>query len=225
MAENILCAVDGCGKDSYCKGWCQKHYYLLREGPRCAAAGCERPSQSKGYCTPHYARFKRHGDPEGGISGKGAKLRWLKANKDYGGGDCLKWPFPYGQNGYGTVQIDLVIRSASRVMCELAHGRPDLTSMDAAHSCGNGKHGCLNPRHLRWATRSENHMDAVAHGTHPGLSLKGERHHNAKLTSDVVMDIRRKAGAGVRQADLCMAYGLSSSLVSRIVNRHSWTHI
>jgi hypothetical protein len=36
-------------------------------------------------------------------------------------------------------------------MCELVNGPPPLGAL-AAHSCGRGHDGCVDPRHLRWAT-------------------------------------------------------------------------
>ena len=68
----------------------------------------------------------------------------------------------------------------------LAHGEPPTPSYEAAHTCGKGHLGCTNPRHLRWATRSENHMDKNLHGTMP----KGETHPWARLSDDVIAKIR-----------------------------------
>lgn len=48
-----------------------------------------------------------------------------------------------------------------RHMCKLKNGDPPTPDHEAAHSCGNGKHGCINPNHLRWATDAENMADTV----------------------------------------------------------------
>lgn len=79
-------------------------------------------------------------------------LQWLHDHVDHEGDDCLLWPFTKNARGYGTVTYARGYTAAA-AMCELAHGnRPE--GKQSAHSCGVRL--CVNPRHLRWATRSEN---------------------------------------------------------------------
>lgn len=102
-------------------------------------------------------------------------------------------------------------------MCMVAHGEPPTGSHEAAHSCGNGREGCVNPRHLRWATPVENQSDKVAHGT----TYRGERHWSAKLTEVEVKEIRALLGT-MSQAAIARLYGVDPSAVSEIKSGKTW---
>lgn len=90
---------------------------------------------------------------------------WIIAHKDYAGKDCLIWPFSRIPTGYGNLGHNCKIYYAHRVMCELVYG-PCPAGMECAHSCGNGRGGCVHPDHLEWKTPSENNLDKRKHGTH-----------------------------------------------------------
>jgi hypothetical protein len=47
-----------------------------------------------------------------------------------------------------------------RVICEMVNGPAPSAEHQAAHSCNRGHHGCANPCHLIWKTRSENLLDS-----------------------------------------------------------------
>lgn len=98
--------------------------------------------------------------------GKGRGIQFLRDLVGHEGEDCIIWPFTRVQNGYGVLGLNGRIVVASRTMCELAHGEPPTPEHDAAHSCGKGHEGCVNPKHLGWKTPSENSLDRRAHGTH-----------------------------------------------------------
>ena len=51
--------------------------------------------------------------------------------------------------------------TVARKVCEEAYGPPPTPKHDTAHNTPNGCVGgsCVNPDHLRWATRSENMLD------------------------------------------------------------------
>jgi hypothetical protein len=55
---------------------------------------------------------------------------------------------------------------------------------EVAHNDGNPSNNARG--NLRWATRSSNHMDKVAHGTHN----RGDQHPNHKITDAQVRSIR-----------------------------------
>lgn len=69
---------------------------------------------------------------------------------------------------------------AHRLMCEMAHGAPPTPKHQAAHNCGKGHYGCVNPKHLEWKTNSQNQLDRAKNGnalrnTHgPGSALSDE---------------------------------------------------
>lgn len=97
--------------------------------------------------------------------GQSKSLDWLKAHVSYAGDDCLVWPFCRdGRVGRGRAWDGKRGWWAHRLMCVLAHGDPPTPKHQAAHNCGKGHYGCVNPRHLEWKTNSENQLDRRKNG-------------------------------------------------------------
>lgn len=139
MANSRLCSIPDCGKKHYGLGLCHTHYELKRRNGT------------------HLGR--------GGTS-KGALLRFIEdVAIKHVSNECLTWPFGANQKGYGILRIDGRHNLAHRYVCKLAHGSPPSPRHQAAHGCGKGHLGCVNPYHLRWATPKENSGDRVIHGT------------------------------------------------------------
>ena len=92
--------------------------------------------------------------------------QWLLDHKDYPHDYCLIWPFARESRvGRGMMSDSTGKRKwAHRCMCEMVHGPAPDDKPQAAHSCGNGDQGCVNPRHLSWATNSENQLHRYAQG-------------------------------------------------------------
>jgi hypothetical protein len=103
-------------------------------------------------------------------------------------------------------------------MCLLRYGPPPTEGHVAAHSCGNGSGGCVHPRHVRWATASENEQDKVVHGT----SNRGERCGSAKLTEDDVRTIRGLEGHMTQQG-IADRFGVHLMTVNSILRRKNWS--
>ncbi len=135
----------------------------------------------------------------------------------FAGHECLIWPFTR-PIGYGTIRQGRVKRGAHRVVCELAHGLPPTPLHHAAHTCGNGKGGCVNPKHLVWKTPSANQLDKNVHGT----MARGERNGSAKLLPEQAKRIRNKQ-ITFRQA--AVEYGVSKSQFYSIAKGQSWRHL
>jgi hypothetical protein len=148
----------------------------------------------------------------------GATEAFLRAHVNYDGDDCLPWPFCRSSHGHGAACVGGVPKTASRWMCILAHGEPPSPKHEAAHSCGRGNLGCVNPRHLRWATPTENQADKDLHGTHN----KGERHGNSKLSADDIIAIRSD---GRMHRIIAADYGIARTTVSNIIHKRLWAHI
>lgn len=189
----------------------------------CRVAGCNRPTNGPhgrgalGMCGRHYQRYRKHGDPEGGRTAEGVPMEWLQQHASFDGEECLAWPFGRGR---GNVSVGGKSTPPARAMCLLAYGPPPTPSHQAAHSCGRGEDGCVNPKHLRWATVSENHNDKNAHGT----MLRGHSHPRAKLSVDQVVWIKKTYGSATI-AEMARALGVSHSAVSGIVKGRKWTHV
>lgn len=142
---------------------------------------------------------------------------WIADHLDYQGDDCVRWPYT-GVRGYGQLKFDGKIRKANRVMCELAHGPAPGPGYEAAHSCGKGHLGCMNPKHLSWKTRTENQRDRRIHGT-AGNGGYGRR---PRLTPDQVLAIRASTDT---IADLSRRYRVTTRAISMIRNREIWKEI
>lgn len=159
----------------------------------------------------------------------GAINVWIRENASHTGEACLPFPFYRNPNGYGIVWTDRKHRiGAHRLMCLQAHGGPPTPDHEAAHSCGKGHDGCCNPRHLRWATRSENQKEAVAHGrkfTRPVVQAKGEKHGRAKLSESDVRHIRQAVSERTATAkELALSFGVHPSTISLAINKN-WAHL
>lgn len=224
---NRICSVSDCNKRVIARGLCDTHYArarraadkaagIVRVSPRrCTMPECGKPHFAKGYCSAHYTRRRRHGDPVGGSTSRGEPLAWIDRHIDYAGDDCLPWPFATGRRGEAVVSHEGKQKSASAVMCLFAHGEPPTPKHECAHNCGNGHLGCMNPHHLRWATRAENMADKHIHGT----MNAGERHPFHRLTED---QVRYILSCDLRTTDLAKIFGVSKATVSAIRLRKRW---
>jgi len=227
-----ICSVEGCGKPQHAHGYCSSHATRLhrygsplgggkprnKRAPLCSVEGCHDKSHSHGLSGKHYMRMKRHGDTSGGGTPWGEPFKYLVNLVDYQGDDCPPWPYAKTNYGYGVLRHKGRNVGAHRLMCELAHGPAPTDAMDASHSCGNGHLGCVNPKHLRWDTRSGNHADKVEHGT----TNRGEAHPSSKLTEDQVREIRSLAGK-MTNAKVAEMFGVSAGHVCYIQKRREWT--
>jgi len=61
-------------------------------------------------------------------------------------------------------------------------------------------------------------------GAHPG-PVRGESHHNAKLTEAGVLEIKARRLAGEPMGSIAHDFGVSLPLVSQIVNGKIWRHV
>lgn len=233
MADNSVCTIENCGKKRVARGWCAAHYKRwklhgdpLRGGPtprvntgKCAVKGCDNPDMARGLCRAHYLRWHKHGDPLAGrATMDGEPLRFLEdVALNYASDECLVWPYSRDTNGYAKVAIDGNMRPVSRVLCERVHGNAPSPEYETAHSCGRGNDGCINPRHLRWATHTENIADKLIHGTW----LRGEKIAQSKLTEHDVLEIRSLL-ARVSQREIAERYGVTQSTVARIQSGEIW---
>ena len=184
----------------------------------CIVEGCESRAKARGLCGKHYHRLQRYGDPKGGAKyWLGDQDEFIREASKAQTDECILWPFPLSNKGYG-LKGSGGNRSAHRQSCEMAHGSPPSSSHHAAHSCGN--RSCVNPRHLRWATPSENSMDKAGHGT----MLIGEKNHQSKLTRDQVVELITRDGSMLLK-DVAEKYGISIATASKIRRGESWSWV
>lgn len=189
---------------------------------KCCVEECDKNSYrqgGQGYCENHWRRLQLYGDPHGGMRAeKGAARRYIETTAlTFAGSGCLTWPFGRDGNGYADIHNPGGTRKAHRLICELAHGAPPTPDHQAAHSCGKGHLGCVNPQHLAWKTSSQNQLDRVGHDTH----IRGERNFNAVLTVDAVRQIKSSLSAATN-AELARLYGVNQSTISAIRRGLTW---
>lgn len=227
------CAVDGCERPLHGRTWCQAHYRRnrlygdpMKVAPKvervrcqCSVPGCDRMAGSaRGLCSSHYYRFMRYGDPLMGRARNGATADFLRHLVVNGSAraDCILWPFSRTRDGYGKAYWNGRHVNAHRVACELMHGHPPDVSYEAAHTCGNGHLGCVNPLHVRWTTPKENAADKANHGR----PQRRAAHPRAKLSEDQVARIRMETSVSLRRfAD---EFGVSPTTIQAVRVGRNW---
>ncbi len=145
--------------------------------------------------------------------GKGRAMAWLLAHVDYRYDDCLKWPFSRDSHGYGQLGHEGKVFKAHRKLCELKHGPAPSPDHEAAHSCGRGHQGCINPNHLSWKTRSANQQDRT-----DSYGAGAPRH---KLTEEDVFEIR-KLFETETNLTIATRFDVTPGLISKIKNGKLW---
>lgn len=128
---------------------------------------------------------------------------------------------PCNLHGYPTVSLQMNKRGrtvAVHILVLEAFVGPRPYGYHACHNDGDKLNN--NTTNLRWGTRSDNECDKVIHGR----SNRGERQGRSKLKTADVIKIRSVAVKG-NYKELADKLGVSSSLISYIVNRKCWRHI
>ena len=127
--------------------------------------------------------------------------------------ECILWPWGT-QTGYGSFFKDKKRSLAHIFICRGVHGEPPSSKHEVAHSCGVRR--CINKRHLRWATKSENMADKLIHGTHN----RGERGGLTKLTKEQVIEIRTGKR---RQTALAKEFGVTVATINDAKHYRTWS--
>lgn len=186
----------------------------------CAVEGCGKPIRSRGFCEAHYRSLRKYGDPLtasiGGARICGARIgqaRTFFENEvlPYKGDDCLVWPFTRATSGYAQLWREGRNVYVTRLICEAIYGPPPTDKHHAAHSCGKGHEGCVNPQHLRWATPRDNHADRITHGTN-----------GRKLADADVLAIRKASGT---HREIAAKFGVSNGTIGLIKSYKTWRHL
>lgn len=153
---------------------------------------------------------------------------WEKVDRSGGPDAC--WPWLGGANrGYGHFWLRGKTRKAHRIAYEITNG-PMPDGMDACHHCDNPP--CCNARHLFAASGRDNTADkvrkrrhAVGERTRPETRARGERQHLARLTDEVVEEIRALANRGDSWTEIGRRYGVHRTTAQRAVTGTTWAHV
>lgn len=150
--------------------------------------------------------------------------------------DCWTWKAAT-RAGYGRFWDGSRLVNAQCFAWESEHG-PMPEGKCGLHRCDNPP--CCNPAHIFPGTKKENSLDMVVKGRHgswtkPDSRPRGDDHHsrsrrevmprgedhwNTIIPDTLLATIQQRYDSdGVTQAQLCREFGISSSHMSRIVNR------
>jgi len=133
---------------------------------------------------------------------------------------CTEWPFGTFGDGYAAARDETgKLWRVARLVCVEVHGEPNFDAAEAAHSCGKGHLGCINPNHLRWATSKENADDRRKHGT----INKGTRNGMAVLSEEIVLAIYSYKNKGYMQKEIGALFGVAREQVKNIWNGTNWS--
>jgi hypothetical protein len=186
----------------------------------CSVDQCDNLVYARNLCNKHYSRLRRHGDPLVTLQAEdGAPQKFIEtALSHQDDKECLFWPYSRTGGGYAkwsntTEETQLVCR----IICKGIKGPPPTARHEAAHSCGRGHLGCVNPHHLEWKTSSENEADKIIHGT----DSIGERSGKAKLTWVKVWEIKALKGK-LSGRKVAATYDVSKATIYCIWNGKLW---
>lgn len=153
MATNQrTCAISNCEKQKHTKGFCRKHY---RESlAPCSFQGCEKVVEnlSSWLCAGHYSQ-KLRGVELSPLVRKALSQSQRFSEKVKISGSCWLWGGSKNERGYGQFYANGKFTLAHRYSYRESYGDiPEGFEVD--HTCRN--RGCVNPDHLRLATRKQN---------------------------------------------------------------------
>ena len=157
---------------------------------------------------------------------------WRNVNKGTDN-DCWEWQGYVNiyRNGYGIFNVNGMAVSTHRFSWELHNGEIPI-GKHILHSCHNPP--CVNPSHLRVGDHVENMLDmrlagrakGIIAGNTLGKTNRGENSAHAKLTEQIVRDIRSKYVPRKYGIDkLSDEYGVSRGTVHDAIKRKTWKHI
>jgi hypothetical protein len=142
-------------------------------------------------------------------------LFWSYVDKS---GDCWEWVGDLNKYGYGDLRAKIHgARTAHRIAWTLKKG-PIPEGMFICHICDNRR--CCNPDHLFLGTPADNTADMIRKGRHHKRTSVGTP--TAKLTEDMVRDIRTKYVDGVHIRQLSIDYSVNIRTIKDVVEHKTW---
>lgn len=150
--------------------------------------------------------------------------------------ECWEWQGSINRGGYGVLIRSIAgqrVHLITHRMAYFLHHGVDPSGLCVCHRCDN--RACCNPSHLFLGTLGDNNRDAALKGRGhfkkgaplpPEQRPRGESHGRAKLSAAQVLEIRAKFNPYfVTTRRLAIEYGVSQSLIDKIITRRLWAHI
>jgi hypothetical protein len=146
---------------------------------------------------------------------------WMGKMYSLTGNGCWEWEGRRDRKGYGRLKIDGMETLAHRVSAFIYHSLELRSEIQCLHHCDNPP--CINPDHLFLGTNKDNIDDKVRKGR--VKSPRGMESPSAKLTDEMVREIRERRHIGETYTSLAMAYGIASQNICKCCKRITWKHI
>lgn len=135
------------------------------------------------------------------------------------------------RSGYGQIREGVGgsrLLQVHRVAYAFHTGEPLSDDVEVCHRCDNPP--CARGSHLFAGTHADNMADASSKGrlraqARPESTARGVAVHCAKLTDDMVIEMRSLRRRGWSQKRLGERYGLSQQGISAVLNGKSWRHV
>ena len=136
------------------------------------------------------------------------------AYKDDG---CWLWTGYRNEDGYGRFRVGKKLWNAHRLSYSLFIGKiPD--EIQVLHHCDNPP--CVNPDHLFLGTQIDNINDMVRKNRQ--RSVKGEKHHLAKLDWPKAYEIKWLSAMGYSTRKLARMYNVARSNIQFVAANKTW---
>jgi hypothetical protein len=134
---------------------------------------------------------------------------------------CWLWTAGKFRRGYGRVDFCGKSTGSHRYSWRIHFGNIP-NGLCVLHRCDNPP--CVNPDHLFLGTRTDNMTDR----DHKGRQSKGEHRPLAKLTDELVREIRRRYRKRCRRNGIhaiSRELGVAPLTIWKVVNNITWKHI
>ena len=151
--------------------------------------------------------------------GQVRSLRFRNGTIDKPRGTPLLLKLNMSTNGYHCLRLGACPVRVHVLVAEAFHGPRPTPRHQVAHADGMRTNNHVT--NLRWATVAENIEDAKRHGTFSTGATKA----NSKLTDATVRLARQMRASGVLRTEIAMQFGVSPSLITRVIQRQAWAHV
>lgn len=133
--------------------------------------------------------------------------------------ECWNWTAAKTLQGVGALWVNGRNLYAPRIAYFLEHGK----SADnfVCHHCDNRT--CCNPKHIYDGTHADNMRDRqVRCRTNSDF---GEQNGGHKLTTQSILEIRRRRADGESRAAIAIEFGVCKQTITKITGRRCWSHL
>lgn len=130
--------------------------------------------------------------------------------------ECMIWPYAVDGHGYGQLTRGNTRVLVHRIAFHFAYGHWPVPV--GRHTCDTPR--CFNPLHIVEGTMKQNSEDMVDRRR----NRFGERHYQAKLTSEQVVAIRTAASHSYFNGTkkLAIQYGVSEGAIYHVLKLNTW---